>query len=120
MQSFKKKVLAAAILAGAVTVLPVQAQITGPSDRNAATVEAIMAQPKDDQDVVLQGRLLRKAGDEKYIFADGTGEITVEIDDDEMPRDPVDENTMVELRGEVDTDRDRPPKIDVDSVRIMR
>ena len=120
MQQSTKSILAASVLATAVLAAPVYAQYTGPADRNAATVEAILAQPKDDQDVVLQGRLLRKTGDEKYIFADGTGEITVDIDDDELPRDPVDDNTLVELRGEVDTDSDRPPEIDVDSVRIMR
>ncbi len=79
-----------------------------------------MKNPKDDQDVVLQGRLLRKTGDEKYVFSDGTGEIVVEIDDDDMPREPVSETTTIELRGEVDTSRKRPPEIDVDSARIVR
>lgn len=120
MQSLKKNLIVAGMLAIGAASIPAQAQITGPADQNATTVEAILAQPKDDQDVVLQGRLINKLGDEKYRFADGTGEITVEIDDDELPRDPVDADTLVELRGEVDTDDDRPPKIDVDSVRIMR
>ena len=120
MQMSKKNFFAAAVLASAGLAFSAHAQYTGPGDQNATTVESILAQPKDDQDVVLQGRILRKTGDEKYVFADGTGEIMVEIDDDELPRDPVNADTLVELRGEVDTDDDRPPKIDVDSVRIMR
>lgn len=119
MQS-RNSILAAVALAGTGLVFSAQAQYTGPSDRNAATVESILQQPKDDQDVVIQGRLLRKTGNEKYLFSDGTGEIIVEIDDDDMPREPLDEQMMVELRGEVDTGRDRAPEIEVDSVRLMR
>lgn len=111
---------AAIVLASAGLGLSAHAQYTGPSDRHAATVSSILEQPKDDQDVVVQGRLLRQTGHEKYLFSDGTGEIIVEIDDDDMPRESVDEQTMVELRGEVDTGRHRPPEIEVDSVRIIR
>lgn len=120
MQSRNKMLAAATVLAAAGLGFSAQAQYTGPSDRHAATVASILEQPKDDQDVVVQGRLLRKTGDEKYLFSDGTGEIIVEIDDDDMPREPVNEQTMVELRGEVDTGRNRPPEIEVDSVRIVR
>lgn len=116
----QKTFLALALATAASVSFTVHAQIPGPKDRNTTSVQEILAQPKDDQDVVLQGRLLRKLGDEKFLFSDGTGEITVEIDDDEMPRDPMDDNTTVELRGEVDVDKDRAPEIDVDSVRIMR
>ena len=120
MQAKSKIWTAAIVLATASLGFSAQAQYTGPSDRHAATVTSILEQPKDDQDVVVQGKLLRKTGDEKYLFSDGTGEIIVEIDDDDMPREAVDEKTMVELRGEVDTGRNRPPEIDVDSVRIVR
>lgn len=120
MQSRNKMLAAALSIAAAGFVFPAHAQYTGPADKHAATVSTILQQPKDDQDVVVQGRLLRKTGHEKYLFSDGTGEIIVEIDDDDMPTDPVDEKTMVELRGEVDTGRNRPPEIDVDSVTIIR
>jgi len=120
MQSRNKMLAAAVALAAAGLAFSANAQYTGPSDRHAATVSSILADPKDDQNVVVQGRLLRKTGDEKYLFSDGTGEIIVEIDDDDMPRQPVDEKTLLELRGEVDTGRNRPPEIEVDSVRVIR
>src|SRR5690606_31085938 len=86
---------AAALAAGAV-----QAQYVGPGESaRSNTVKDILAHPQDDQDVMLQGKLLRKKGDEKYVFSDGTGKIIVEIDDDDFPQERIDENTMVEIRG---------------------
>lgn len=83
-------------------------------------VASILAKPKDDQKVILQGKLLRKTGKEKYIFSDGTGEIVAEIDDDDFPREHVDENTNIEIAGEVDTGLTRPPEIEVDVVRVIK
>ncbi|MFT0850470.1 NirD/YgiW/YdeI family stress tolerance protein [Achromobacter sp. F4_2707] len=117
----KNRTLAVALaVVGASWAFSAQAQYTGPANSPAASVDAILKAPKDDQDVVLRGHLLRKTGNEKYVFSDGTGEIIAEIDDDDMPNEPVSETTTVELRGEVDTGRNRAPEIEVDSVRIVR
>ena len=96
------------------------AQYVGPSERPTAKVADILSNPVDDQRVELQGRLLRKIGDEKYIFSDGTGEIVAEIDDDEFRGQRVDESTRVKVQGEVDTGRKRPPEIEVDRLTVMR
>jgi len=65
------------------------ASYTGPGAQACSqTVDDILKAPQNDQDVVLQGNLIRKVGDEKYIFSDGTGEISVEIDDDKLPPEP--------------------------------
>ncbi len=116
-----KKIFIAAMFVGASAV-PIlsHAQITGPAHRDATTVESILKAPKDDQDVVLQGRLLRKTGNDTYVFSDGTGEITVDIDDDDLPQEKIDENILVELRGEVDVEGQRPPQVDVDTVRLIK
>ena len=116
----KGKLLAAATIAAASLALPAQAQYVGPTDGPGVKISTILQEPKDDQDVVLRGHIVRKTGHEKYIFSDGTGEITVEIDDDDFPVEAVDAKTLVELRGEVDTGRDRPPEIEVDSVSIVK
>jgi len=111
--------LAAALVAGAFA-LPVHAQYVGPSDAaSSPTVASILEKPVDDQNVRLTGHLLRKIGDEKYIFSDGTGEIVVEIDDDDFPPQSIDAKTQVELVGEVDTGMRRPPEIEVDTVRVQ-
>lgn len=109
-----------AILASGAAVMSAHAQYVGPmGSSQASNVKAILADPKDDQTVTLQGTLVRKTGDEEYIFSDGTGEIMVEIDDDDFPQVRVDENTRVEIHGEVDTRLRRSPEIEVDAIRVL-
>ena len=74
---------------------------------------------KDDQQVLLQGVLLKKVGHEKYEFSDGTGTIRVEIDDKIFPRETIDEKTRVELLGEVEKDFMTSPQVDVDTIRRL-
>lgn len=111
-----------AALAACVLAAPVSAQYAGPAHKPAVKeVAEILKNPVDDEDVVLQGHILRQVGDEEYVFSDGTGEIVVEIDDDDFPRDQtIDDKVKVELTGEVDTSRKRPPEIDVDKVRVLK
>ena len=104
------------------------AQFTGPSDvaqaqsrqYPPATVQDIKADPKDEMKATLEGRILRKVADEEYLFSDDTGEIRVEIDDDDFPRQPVSETTRVRLEGEVDTHRYKEVDFDVDRVTIIQ
>ncbi len=74
--NISKTFLLGGMLAGSLALLQPasgQAQYTGPSTHHApATVAEILKNPVDDQDVVLRGHLLRKVGNEKYIFSAGT------------------------------------------------
>jgi len=107
------------VVAGAFA-LPAQAQYMGPSSAAAeANVASILDQPVDDQDVKLQGHLLRKIKHEKYVFSDGSGEIVAEIDDKDFPKQPIDEKTKVEISGEVDTGWNRPAEIEVRTLQIV-
>ena len=115
------KMLSAVGIATSLLAMPVAAQYVGPnSTPQQKQVAEILKNPIDDEDVTIQGHLLRKLRDEKYVFSDGSGEIVAEIDDDDFPGQPIDEKTKVELVGEVDTSRRRPPEIDVDTVRIVQ
>src|SRR5690606_16587769 len=95
-----------ACLIGSGTAL---AQYTGPDARKtgprstAHTVAEVLGDARDDRPVELTGHLLRQTGDELYLFKDDTGEITVEIDDEDFPANrPVDASVLVKLRGEID------------------
>jgi uncharacterized protein (TIGR00156 family) len=111
-------ILTASVCGG--LALPAAAQYTGPTNApSGQSVSTILDKPVDEQAVRLQGNLLRKTGKEKYIFSDGTGEIVAEIDDKDFPKQAVDENTKVEIIGEVDTGLRRPPEIEVDTVRVL-
>jgi uncharacterized protein (TIGR00156 family) len=59
---------------------------------------------RDNHPVVLRGRIERFLGDEKYLFTDETGSITVEIDKKLWRGLSVDQNDTVEITGEVDKD----------------
>lgn len=111
--------LAAAVAAGTFA-LPAHAQYAGPSTIGQTTVAEILKNPVDDQDVQLQGHLLRQTASDKYVFSDGTGEIVAEIKAKRLPKEPIDEKTKVELVGEVDTSSRRPPEIEVDTVRVLK
>lgn len=111
--------LAVAIIASSVP-LAALAQYSGPTAIGKGSVAAILENPVDDQDVKLQGHLLRKIGHDEYIFSDGTAEIVAEIKNKRFPDQPIDEKTKVEIIGEVDTGMNRPPEIEVDSLQVMQ
>lgn len=102
------------------------AQFTGPGARApesrpvARTVAEVLADPADDRPVDLTGQLLRQTGRELYLFKDATGEITVEIDDEDFPANqPVGPEARVRISGEVDTRILREPRIDAERLQVL-
>lgn len=57
---------------------------------------------RDDVPVIVQGKIVQRMGDEKYLFEDSTGSITVEIDDDNWRGQTVGPEDTVKLYGDVD------------------
>jgi uncharacterized protein (TIGR00156 family) len=119
MHAKKLKSIAVLLAAGAAVVFSAtsQAQYVGPSTHVAAhSVAEVLKNPVDDQAVVLRGTIIKKVGNEKYIFTDGTGEIRVEIDDKHFAHQRFDAQTKVELRGEIEKDFLESPEVDVDAL----
>lgn len=58
---------------------------------------------RDEQHVVLTGRLINYLGDEKYEFADESGTIVVELDDD-YNWSHIAKDELIQIEGEVDRD----------------
>lgn len=56
----------------------------------------------DDSKVWVEGSIIQKNGDEKYLFQDSTGSIIVEIDDDAWHGLVVGPTDIVRIYGEVD------------------
>jgi uncharacterized protein (TIGR00156 family) len=87
----------------ALTGLTVYAQgYTGPGLEPITVAEA--KNLRDDSPVVLRGKIERFLGDEKYLFTDDSGTITVEIDNRLWAGFSVNQNDTVEISGEVDKD----------------
>lgn len=131
--TFIRTFLASTVLAGAAVAGVAHAQgytgpstgkpaaqgYSGPSTVAVTTVKELLANGRDDQNAILRGRIVSHDGDDHYTFDDGTGQIRVEIDNDDFPAgQKIDDKTRVELRGELDRDRNNV-ELDVDSVRVM-
>jgi uncharacterized protein (TIGR00156 family) len=87
----------------ALTGLTVYAQgYTGPG-LEPITVTAAK-RLRDNSPVVLQGKIERFLGDEKYTFTDASGTITVDIDDRLWYDLSVNQDDTVVISGEVDKD----------------
>ncbi len=97
-----------------------QAQYVGPASAGANTVAEILENPVDDQDVRLQGHIVRQVSADNYVFSDGTAEIVAEIKPKRFTGLPeISEKTKVEIMGEVDTSRYRAPEIEVELLRVL-
>ena len=91
----------------------------GPSANQPAAITVQEAlNLNDEAKVVLQGNIINSLGDEKYTFKDATGEIVIEIDDEDWRGVKATPENTVEITGEVDKDANEPTTIDVDIVTI--
>lgn len=97
------------------------AEFTGPGAASGGNIliKEILTKPVNNMWVTIKGKILRKVAPEKYIFSDGTGEITVDIDDGYFPFNrPVTPQTIIEISGEVNSDFTRL-EIDVRQIIII-
>ncbi len=107
------------------------AQFAGPSSAGGFVDKNAPAAPKgqvvsvkdaialrDDTKVVLEGKIVEQVGKEKYLFKDATGEVIVEIDNDDWKGVQVTPKDTVLIYGEVDHHRHRPTDIDVDHIML--
>ena len=68
---------------------------------NIATVSQVK-EMRDDVPVIVKGHIVQRMGNEKYLFEDSTGSITVEIDKEDWRGQTVTPTDNVKLYGEVD------------------
>ncbi len=73
----------------------------------------------DDTLVVMQGKIVKALGDDKYAFTDETGEIVIEIDEEDFNGVTVTAGELIEISGEVDKDMMKPAKIDVKAIKKL-
>ena len=93
-----------------------QGGFRGPSSEVVSVAEARTL--RDDSPVVLRGRIERFLGNERYLFSDDSGSITVEIERRVWGNVSVDENDTVEISGEIDRDW-RGVEVEVDRIRKL-
>jgi uncharacterized protein (TIGR00156 family) len=103
------------VLAFTGSMLTAQEGYRGPGT-DIVTVEAAKSL-RDDYPVTLRGKIEKFLGDEKYLFADDTGSIIVEIDNRLWRGISVDEKDTVEITGEVDRGFTR---VEIEASRIKK
>ena len=104
------------IMLASVTGTAVAQGYTGPGLDAVTVAEA--KNLRDDSPVVLRGKIERFLGDEKYLFTDSTGTITIEIDNRLWAGLSINQNDTVEISGEVDKDF-HGVEIEVNSIKKM-
>lgn len=57
---------------------------------------------RDDVPVIVKGHIVQRMGNDKYLFEDATGSISVEIDDDNWRGQTISPADTVKLYGDVD------------------
>lgn len=82
------------------------------------TVKAVKSM-KDDSFVTLIGRITSRIGDDKYVFQDSTGQITVDINDGDFRGQKVSSRNTVRITGEVDHEFGRAAEIDVKKLEVV-
>lgn len=85
----------------------------------ATPIQAVLAQGKDDQRVVVRGQVLRKLSDERFVVGDNTGSIRVHIEDDAVRRAGIGVGSQVEIAGEIDTNMFKDPTIKAERVVLL-
>ncbi|KAB7685430.1 NirD/YgiW/YdeI family stress tolerance protein [Plesiomonas shigelloides] len=75
---------------------------------------------QDDQPVILIGKIVGALGGEYYTFQDNTGQITIEIDNDDWFGINVTPQDTVRIYGELDNDLTTSSKIDVKRVELLK
>ena len=130
-----KKILAALVVSAAAFALPLSTNaqgfqgptasgggFEGPTTAAGVTSAAQAKKSRDDTAAVLTGNIVsRVAGkDDKYVFRDSTGEITVEIDDKYFAGRTVRPENTVRISGEVEKELFEEAEIDVKRLEILK
>ncbi|WP_199454590.1 YgiW/YdeI family stress tolerance OB fold protein [Vibrio owensii] len=110
----KKLILASmlALLSGSAL-----AAFTGPETAAINTVKEAQ-KAADDIYVLLTGNIVQALGNETYLFKDNTGEIQVEIDNEDWMGQDVSPKDQVAIRGEVDSEWTKT-QIEVDTIQKL-
>jgi len=90
----------------------------GPGATSRLVTVPSISEMRDDTKVTIEGYLIKQIREEHYIFKDNSGEIEVEIDDEDFRGAKVTPKTKVRIVGEVDKDWNSIT-VDVDYLEIL-
>ncbi len=95
------------------------AEFVGPGSTKSLVTAKSVSEMNDDDNVILEGYILKKISSEHFIFKDSTGEIEIEIDNEDFRGVKVTPETKVRISGEIDKDSGSAT-VDVDTVELVK
>lgn len=96
-----------------------QSGFSGPAQGISTVKQALDADMfSDDMPVTLTGHIKASLGGERYLFADSTGEVTIEIDHGKWFGQSATPTTKVQIIGDIDKNISGT-KVDVDVIKVL-
>ena len=80
------------------------AEFTGPGEVGSFDTVAKANEAPDDTVVAIEGFIVKQLTQETYTFQDDTGQISIEIDQEDMPVQKITPKTKLKIYGEIDTE----------------
>jgi len=97
----------------------VYAEFVGPGATSKITTIKSIEKMNDDTRVTLEGYIVKEIRSEHYTFKDATGEIEIEIDDEDFRGIKIAPETKIRIVGEIDKDW-TSTTVDVDYLEIVK
>ena len=102
----------------------VAGQFAGPTSQTpitsvSAVISNAMQLDYDDTKVSLKGRILSHLNRDYYYFGDQTGTLLIELEDEVLPPQPFNEQTVVILYGEIEAGWFERVKLDVERIVLL-
>lgn len=97
-----------------------QGGFKGPASQNNESTVQQAKNMRDDSRVTLTGKIVSRIGGDKYIFRDATGEITIDLDDEDFRGQTVTPQNTVRIFGEIDKEFGHGTEVDVKSLQVLQ
>jgi uncharacterized protein (TIGR00156 family) len=95
------------------------ANFVGPGSTSSTTTVKSIDNMNDDDNVILEGYIIKEIRSEHYTFKDSTGEIEIELDNEDFRGVKITPKTKVKIQGEIDKDWSSTT-IDVDHIELVK
>lgn len=96
------------------------AHYSGPTQTHKTTIKQLLAQGHDDQYATISGKIVRHLGGHRYMLADATGELQVEITPKRFPAGAmIDEKTDVVVTGKFEKKHHGKPELEAKRIDLV-
>lgn len=99
--------------------LPSEIQKQQPGAYEKHSIEDLLEKPHDEELVKLSGQIIKKLKCSTYLFRDETGEIRIEIKNEDIPEKGLLFKSPVIIKGEVSLDKSKPVRVEAEKIRYV-